>query len=78
MKCCVGSCKKYKDESDSDQIVPFRSLVKKKRLINTLTLWIEIETGHGRGSEKSFLLAQQQETKRRTWSLVERSGKVAR
>ena len=78
MKRCAGSCKKYKDESDSDQILPFRNLVEKKRLIKILTHWIEIDTSHERGSEESFLLAWPQETKKKPWSLVERLGKVAR
>lgn len=58
VKRCAGSCKKYKDESDSDQILPFRSLVEKKRVIKILTHWKEIDTSHERRSEKFFLVGQ--------------------
>lgn len=77
MKRCAGSCKKYKDESDSDQILPFRSLVEKKRVIKIRTHWKEIDTSHERCSEKFFLVVQPQEIKKAR-SLVERSGEVVR
>ena len=74
MKCGAGSCKKYKDESDSNQILPFRNLESsREEKTHQNCFWMETDATHKRGSEK-----RPQETKGKAWSLEERCKEGAR